>query len=345
MNQPNSSPQALVSVVVTCYNGAKYLAAQLESILQQSYPNLEIIVADDASSDNSRQLVEQYGAEDARIRLLPHVGNLGLHKNLERGLLAASGEYIAIADHDDIWQLDKIERHLQALNGKVGSYSDSALIDSNGDSLGRTLFQTLNIKPTEQSASLVQLLFKNCISGHALLFHRDLLQWALPFEDSFIFDHQLALAAALAGGLSYIPEPLVLHRIHGGNHTNAGLAGKSAEQLQLSKAQISVNRLKERREHLYMQRERIAYTLARLPLAQQSAWINQDSFDALQSQLQGIPELMDQFDQHFFNWQLFKRLRVLGKANPECKKLRFKRCVSLAKGAHWYHIANKFSIR
>lgn len=340
---PASTP--IVSIVVTCYNGAKYLASQLTSIVEQSYQQLEIIVADDGSLDDSRHIAEQFAATDNRIKLLPAIGNIGLHRNLERGLRAASGEYIAIADHDDIWQRDKIERHLKALDGKIGSYSDSALIDGEGRSLGRTLFQTLNIKPNEQSASLVQLLFKNCISGHALLFHRELLNWALPFEDGFIFDHQLALAAALAGGLSYIPEPLVNHRIHGGNHTNGGLAGKTAAQLALSRKELNAQRLSERREHLMMQRDRIAYVLARLPQAQQSTWSTQIDGSRLNEQLQGIPELIDQFDQQFFNWTLFKRLRTLGIANPQCKKLRFKRCISLAKGARWYQLANKLAIR
>jgi hypothetical protein len=71
----------------------------------------------------------------------------------------------------------------------------------------------------------VPLFFKNAVSGHALLFHRSLLSMVLPFTDDFIFDHQLALAASCFGGLRFCDEPLVYHRIHGGNHTNAGLLG------------------------------------------------------------------------------------------------------------------------
>lgn len=339
------TPLPLVSVVVTCYNGSRYLPRQLASIAEQSYPHLEIIICDDASPDNSLEIAQAFVSREPRARVLTNATNQGLHRNLESGLRVATGEYIAIADQDDIWHPQKIERQLAALNGRLGSYSDSVLIDTEGKNLNRTLFQTLNITPSSGNIKPVPLLFKNCVSGHTLLFHRSLLSLALPFDDGFIFDHQLALAASLFGGLSYVSEPLVHHRIHGANHTNAGLANINKAQDRLSRTEKNARRIQERREHLFMQRDRIQYLLARESQANNELQIFGQTDPLLNERLMGIPDLINQFDRQFFNWQLFMRLRALGRAYPSCKKLRLKRCISLSKGARWYHIANHLLLR
>lgn len=196
--------QPLVSIVITSYNGDKYLAEQLESIIGQTYPSLEIIISDDASTDDTWAIAQRYATQDARIVLVRHEKNVGLHANLGGALERANGEFIAISDQDDIWRPDKIEKQLALLNGAVGVYSDSALIDAKGNSLGFTLFQSLNISPGPDISRTVPLFFKNAVSGHALLFHRSLLSMVLPFTDDFIFDHQLALAASCFGGLRFL---------------------------------------------------------------------------------------------------------------------------------------------
>ncbi|HSC74752.1 MAG TPA: glycosyltransferase family 2 protein [Pseudomonadales bacterium] len=321
--------QPLVSIVITTYNGGKYLAEQLDSIVGQTYRQLEIIISDDASSDDTLAIAQRYAAQDARIVLLRHDSNVGLHANLDAALARASGEYIAISDQDDIWRSDKIEKQLSLLNGAVGVYSDSALIDATGNSLGFTLFQSLNIKASANISRTVPLFFKNCVSGHALLFHRALLSMVLPFSDDFIFDHQLALAASCFGGLRFCDEPLVYHRIHGENHTNAGLAGESAR-----KAMI-VDRNAERRTHRFQQRQRIQYVLDRMPLANDALQAHGVCDDGLLQDIAEIPAEMARYDQVLFNLRLFNLLRKLGSRHRYCRKLRLTRCFTLAKGARW----------
>lgn len=319
-----------VSIAITTYNGAPYLAAQLDSILAQSHQDLEILIGDDASTDDTWAVAQRYAQQDGRIVLLRHERNIGLHANLAAVLARASGEYIAISDQDDIWHQDKIARQLALLNGAVGVYSDSALIDAAGNSLGRTLFQTLHIKPTADSARTVPLFFKNAVSGHALLFHRSLLSMVLPFSDDFIFDHQLALAASCFGGLHYCPEPLVYHRIHGANHTNAGLAGKTER-----KALIK-DRRAERRTHRFQQQQRIRYVLERAPKASDALQAFGICDAELLADIAAIPDEMARYDDTFFNVRLFGLLRQLGKKHRYCRKLRWRRCFTLAKGARWY---------
>ncbi len=319
----------MISIIVTTYNGEKYLAAQLDSILAQTHRALEIILSDDSSTDSTYAIAQRYAAQDSRIILIRHEKNVGLHANLARALERSTGEYIAISDQDDIWRADKIEKQLSLLDGAVGVYSDSALIDANGNSLGFTLFQSLNIKAGADISKTVPLFFKNCVSGHALLFHRSLLSMVLPFTDDFIFDHQLALAASCFGGLHFCNEPLVYHRIHGGNHTNAGLAGESAR-----KAAI-VDRNAERRTHRFQQRQRIQYVLDRVPQASEALKVHGICDAGLLQDIAEIPAEMARYDQFFFNVRLFNLLRKLGSKHRYCRKLRLTRCFTLAKGARW----------
>lgn len=218
-----------VTVVLTAYNGDKYLAKQLDSIIQQTHRNLEIIVCNDSSSDQTGHIVEQYATRDKRIFSILHKTNVGLHANLEAGLRMAKGDYIAISDQDDIWRTDKIEKLLGCMGEHIAAFSDSDLIDANDNFLGKTILEAIKVNDVPAALQPLNITRKNAVSGHALLFHKSLLSHALPFYQDLIFDHHLAIIASVRGGLAYYPEPLVLHRIHGDNHTNSSILDKCVE--------------------------------------------------------------------------------------------------------------------
>ena len=330
----------LVSIVLTLYNGQRFLAQQLDSILSQTYKSLEIIVSDDASTDNGFAIAQSRAELDERLVLIHHEKNLGLHANLGLALERATGDYIAISDQDDIWRLDKIEKQLSLLNGSVGIYSDSILIDAEGNNVGATLFESLNIKPREEITKTVSLFFKNVVSGHTLLFHRSLLSMVLPFAEDNIFDYQLALAASCFGGLKLYPDPLVYHRIHGGNHTNALLANKSA-----IKESSAAARSDERQLHRWLRQQRIQFVLDRVPRASKELREYGNLCDEVfLSDIHDLPSEMARYEQVFFNIRLFNLLRKLGYKHQYCKKLRFSNCFTLAKGKKWdklFHLFNR----
>ncbi|RYY91810.1 MAG: glycosyltransferase, partial [Chitinophagaceae bacterium] len=109
----NGNP--LVSVVMCTYNGARFVGEQLESILQQTYSPIEVIVADDASKDDTYELLQQYAARDGRIRLSRNAQNTGYNINFSNACAAATGDFIAIADQDDIWESTKIAELMDAI--------------------------------------------------------------------------------------------------------------------------------------------------------------------------------------------------------------------------------------
>ncbi|MGQ0445817.1 MAG: glycosyltransferase family 2 protein [Beijerinckiaceae bacterium] len=106
---------SLVSVVIPAYNAQRYIARTLRSALNQTHGNIEIIVVDDGSTDQTRHIVESFTVEDSRVRLIGTV-NRGVARARNRGIEDARGTYLAFLDADDLWHPTKIERQLQALN-------------------------------------------------------------------------------------------------------------------------------------------------------------------------------------------------------------------------------------
>ena len=117
------------SVIIPLYNAERYISRTLQSVLSQSYKNIEIIIVDDESPDDSVKVCQQF--TDPRIKII-HQKNRGLAGSRNTGIRNASGEYIAFMDADDIWLPEKLAKHIAHLenNPEVGvSFSRSAFID------------------------------------------------------------------------------------------------------------------------------------------------------------------------------------------------------------------------
>ncbi len=216
----------LVSVVMSTYNGERFLAEQLETILAQSHRPLEILIRDDASSDATPAILRRYASRDARITFIPASENRGLAASLEILIRQSRGDFIAIADQDDVWRTDKIATLIRHIGRNAAVYSASRLIDGRGRDLGCTLLQAFNDRRPVSGRDPLRLFWCNTVSGHALMFRRSLAGRLFPFDPLFPYDHQIGIRALADGGLAYCDEPLVRHRIHGGNQTNGSVFRK-----------------------------------------------------------------------------------------------------------------------
>ena len=108
-----------VSVVLCTYNGAKYLREQLESVVNQTYPLHELLIQDDGSTDGTTDIAAEYAAKYPFVRCLQNDGKHGLNPNFFSAMRKATGDYIAICDQDDIWELDKIEKQVAAIGDSL----------------------------------------------------------------------------------------------------------------------------------------------------------------------------------------------------------------------------------
>src|SRR5258707_849690 len=127
-----------VSVVMSVYNGEKYLGEAVDSILAQTFTDFEFIIIDDGSEDRSPELIEAY--VDSRISFLRNEKNVGLTRSLNKGLQVASGEYIARMDCDDVSLPDRFAKQVAFMdaNSGVGACGTWALdIDGAGKVIGR----------------------------------------------------------------------------------------------------------------------------------------------------------------------------------------------------------------
>ncbi len=202
----------LVSIALATYNGEKYLTQLLGSVFNQTYQNIEIIAIDDCSSDKTAEILEEFRINNG-LKYSINEKNLGFVKNFEKALSLCTGEYIALADQDDVWFPEKIETLLNSIGNHLLIHSDAVLIDVDNKTIATSFSEFSNKKI--QLTSFKDLLFYNSVTGCTAMFHRKLLELALPFPDKILYhDWWLALIAARENSIKYLPEVLLQYRQH-----------------------------------------------------------------------------------------------------------------------------------
>lgn len=212
MNEKTAYP--LVSVVLTTYNGEPYLREQLNSVLAQTYPNIEVIAVDDRSTDDTVKILQEYATQHSNVRVFVNETNLGFIKNFEKGCLLSTGEYIALCDQDDYWMPDKIKRKMESIGNHSMIYCDSEICDEKLQRSGKTIS---DIVVCRNWYSCLEYAVFARIYGHTLLLKRSLFEKAYPFVEIIPHDWWLAFNATLNGGFAFLPETLVLYRQHASN--------------------------------------------------------------------------------------------------------------------------------
>ena len=131
--------KALVSVIMPVYNASKHVEEAVDSVLNQTFTDFELIVVNDGSKDDSLQILERLAQKDNRIRLLSNAGNKGVVYTRNRGIQEAVGKYIALIDSDDVWVEEKLDRQIELIKntGAELVYSSYDFIDTNGKQIGR----------------------------------------------------------------------------------------------------------------------------------------------------------------------------------------------------------------
>lgn len=201
------------------YQGERYIALQLRSILSQLSGDDEIVVVDDGSTD--RTCSEVCAFQDPRLVLIRHAENHGVLRTFEEALSRARGEIVFLADQDDLWLPNKVETVLNAFANAPEVMlvaSDAVLIDEDGTKIGDSFYA----KRGKFRAGLWSNLLVGKFHGCTMAFRSTLLQSALPFPPGNLVHHDtwIGCVNALTGGKTrYIPDALVAYRRHSTNVT------------------------------------------------------------------------------------------------------------------------------
>ena len=203
----NQNP--LVSVVIPAYNCERYIAETLDSVINQTYRNLEIIVVNDCSKDNTELIVLQYLNKDSRIRYIKNEINCGVAKTRNNGVAEAQGEWIALVDSDDLWLPMKLQEQLVFIEEMEGILccTGRELINTESESLNKLISPPLIIRYED-------LLKTNSIVCSSVLCNADIMkEFPMTYDDAHE-DYLVWLHITKKYGDAYgINKPLVKYRV------------------------------------------------------------------------------------------------------------------------------------
>ena len=211
----------LVSIILPVYNGGRYLEQSIRSCLNQTYSNIELIIVNDCSTDNSAEIIESFRSENSRIKVLNNSINSQLPNSLNFGHELASGRYITWTSHDNIYDenaVDELIRHIAYTNVDI-VYSHYRLID-----------HANNYIREKKQKTIENLLFQNTI-GCSFLYKREVFTELKGYKANFFLveDYDFWLRASQIFKFSVVPKYLYSYRIHDDSLTNQYLQGKRHE--------------------------------------------------------------------------------------------------------------------
>lgn len=225
-----------VSVVLATYQGGRFLADQLASILAQTVLPDQIVVSDDGSTDDTLAIVERYRRQSPPTvtwTVVSRNGSDGPAGNFAHGVSLATSVLVALCDQDDRWRENKIEVLRDILFGNARLmmvHSDADLIDEDGVPLGMTVLQSLRITGAERrnlssGRGLRALVRRNLVTGQTVMMRKTLAEVAGPIPPGWLHDEWWALVAASHRGIQLFPASLQDYRQHAHNQVGATRSG------------------------------------------------------------------------------------------------------------------------
>jgi glycosyltransferase involved in cell wall biosynthesis len=211
-----------LSVALCTYNGSLFIETQINSILNQSVPIDEIIVCDDNSNDTTIQILKEIQKKNPSIVIVKNEINLKSTKNFEKAITLCTGDFIFLADQDDIWNTQKVEKILEIFEKNKtaeGVFSNANLINDNN-----TVFTTKTIwdsvffieNELQKPIDYFDLITKNgnIVTGATLCIKKEIKSFILPFSNDSLHDEWIAILLGLRQTLFYSKENLISYRIH-----------------------------------------------------------------------------------------------------------------------------------
>lgn len=218
----------MISIVMSTYNGERYLREQVESILLSTVKDIELLICDDGSKDGTMEMLKTYEeAYPQLIHIHKNEKNVGYTLNFLRGALRAKGDYIMFCDQDDVWKAEKVEKTLDKMkqleksSGKdapLAIFTDALVVDEQLNPIHKSFFASSKLNP--RKTDLAHILMENKLIGCTVMFNRALCnvlkEASLPSQARY-HDWWVALIASTMGKIDFFPDTTLLYRQHGRN--------------------------------------------------------------------------------------------------------------------------------
>lgn len=221
----------MVSIVLPTYNRENSVCSSIESVLRQTYQNFELIIVDDGSSDNSKELISKYAEKDNRIKYF-YQDNAGYPSAINRGLIECTGEYIAFEDSDDIWDDTKLEKQLSAINNTNADFSFCQM------EYPKLSLIFPNSETKDKNGNIFErLLAANMIGGPTLIFKKACMDAIGGFDISLptFQDYDFVLRLSKKYKAVFVPEVLLYCGVGSDNMQNDNMNFFKARLLMLAK--------------------------------------------------------------------------------------------------------------
>ena len=222
-----------ISIVMATYNGAKYLKEQLDSIAAQTKMPMELVICDDASTDETVNIIKAHALAPI-IKLVINPVNQGVVASFKKAAsLCHSNNYIAFCDQDDIWHTNKLEENLNAILNfptdkfPVLVYSDAVFIDASKNTINQSFMNEMGMDKYQHTYQTV--LFGSLMLGCSIMINPTMRNYLLEMPEQIIFNHDawMSLIAFSFGACNLIDKPLLDYRKHEKNSTIANFEKKS----------------------------------------------------------------------------------------------------------------------
>lgn len=241
-----------ILILMATYNGEKYISEQIESILSQTYKNIELIILDDNSNDQTVKFIEEFKKKDRRITLYQNEVNIGILKNFNKLINIAKTkkyDYIMLSDQDDVWKKDKITKTLSLMleteqeNKKdpIVVYTNLELVDKKLKKLG------IKIRYKKETIRLFRILHQNPIYGCTMMLNKKLIDSLEEnFPEEFVHhDYYITFIAFLKGKVCHLDEECIFYRQHGKNNSGSSIKNRSSKFFNIPNLERNVKQFYE----------------------------------------------------------------------------------------------------
>lgn len=218
-----------IGVVIAAYNGEKYIAEQINSILSQTRKPDIIVVSDAGSTDATVEICKKIlsQAADIEYTVLESRTQLGVTENFQKGLLHCQCDYVFFSDQDDVWLPDKISAFIASMekNDAAFAFSNAEIVDEALNPVNKSLWESIDYSQADNYCVfekenywfVKELVRHNIVTGMCMCVRKDLVNQIVPFEPEVLHDAWIAMNAALKVKTVAIAQKLVLYRQHQGN--------------------------------------------------------------------------------------------------------------------------------